>query len=167
MAFRLYWITLASVTAALLLLWAVQPLWSVFELFALLALLAPFYLPLAYRLGVWIWVARQRRRLGLPVASDRDLIDFVGEELDHAGIAWQWRVTVRGAPDGDEIEIGEDDSNDLSVRVRNGMLLVSDSESGTSRFVDPVAAVDYAISLYRGPSHADAAVYVQTGEGAG
>lgn len=166
MAFRVYWIVLAAVTAALLLLWAVQPLWSVFELFALLALLAPFYLPLAYRLAIRFWVVRQRRRLGLPVASDRDLIDFVAEELDHAGIAWQWRVAVRGTSDGDEIEIGEVDSDALSVKVRNGVLLVSETESGTSRFVDPVAAVDYAISLYKGPSHADAAVYVETEEGA-
>ncbi|MEX2615082.1 MAG: hypothetical protein WD767_03200 [Alphaproteobacteria bacterium] len=159
MAFRIYWIALAAVTAALLLLWAVQPLWSALELFALLALLAPFYLPLAYRLGVRVWVARRRRLLGLPVASDRDLIDFVGGELDNAGIAWQWRMAMRGMSDGDEIEIGEDDSDALSVRVRNGVLLVSDRESGTSRFVDPVAAVDYAIGLYEGPSHADPAVY--------
>jgi len=166
MAFRVYWIALAAVTAALLLLWAVQPLWSIFELFALLALLAPLYLPLVYRLGVRIWVARQRRLLGVPAASDRDLIDFVAGELDHAGIAWQWRVAVRGISDGDEIEIGEADSDDLSVKAHHGVLLVSDPESGTSRFVDPVAAVDYAISLYKGPSHGDAAVYVETEEGA-
>ena len=166
MAFRIYWIALAAVTAALMLLWAVQPLWSVFELFALLALLAPFYLPLAYRLGVRLWVARQRRLLGLPAASDRDLIDFVAEELDHAGIAWQWRVAMRGTSDGDEIEIGEADSDDLSVKAQRGVLLVSETESGTSRFVDPVAAVDYVVSLYKGPSHADTAIYVESEEGA-
>ena len=159
MAFRLYAIVLASITAALLLIWYLQPRWAGLEFFALFALASPLYVPLFYRLGIWCWVARQRRRLGLPMISDRDLIDFVGEELDHAGIAWQWRIAMRGSTHADEIEIGEDVESDLTVRVRHGVLFVTDSATGTSRFVDPTAAVDDAIGRYEGPKRVDAGIY--------
>jgi hypothetical protein len=166
-AFRLYGIALASFTVALLGLWFYQPLWSGLELFALFALAAPLYLPMLYRIAVRLFVARQRRRMGLPPVSDRDLIDFVGEELDRAGIAWQWRLAMRGTSHGDEIEIGEDETSDLTVRVRNGVLLVTDSAAGTSRHVDPVAAVDDAVARYGGPKHNDPDLYGEdTVEGA-
>jgi|GEM_PF-2974829 len=159
MAFRLYAITLASITAALLLIWYLQPRWAGLELFALFALAFPLYLPLFYRWGVRSWVAWQRRRLGLPAASDRDLIDFVGEELDQADIVWQWRPGLRRATDADEIEIGDDVESGLSVRVRHGVLFVTDSETGTSRHVDPAAAVDDAVGRYDGPKRVDAGIY--------
>lgn len=159
MAFRLYGIALASITAALLLIWYLQPRWAGLEFFALFALAFPLYLPLLYRFGVWCWVARQRRRLGLPAVRDRDLIDFVGEELDHAGIAWQWRIAMRGSTHADEIEIGEDVENDLTVRARHGVLFVTDSATGTSRYVDPVAAVDDAVGRYEGPKRVDDGIY--------
>ena len=158
-----YNIALAAITVALLGLWFIQPGWGGLELFALYAIASPIYAPLFYRLGVYLWVARQRRRFGLPAASDRDLIDFVGEELDRADIEWHWRVGWRGTR-GDEIEIGDDEADDLAVKARNGVLMVYDSQSGTSRFVDPVAAVDHAMALYAGPARTDAAVFVDTAE---
>jgi hypothetical protein len=164
MAFRLYGIAVAALSLALLVLWFYQPLWSGLELAAAFLMISPLYLPLLYRLGVILWVRRQRRHLGLPDASDRDLIDFVGEELDHAGIAWQWRLAMRGTTHADEIEIGEDEDRDLTVRVRHGVLFVTDSETGTSRHVDPVAAVDDAISRYEGPKHPDPALYGEDAE---
>ena len=155
----IYATVLASVTLALAWLWLLQPGWRGLELFALFALVSPLFAPLAYRLAVWIWVAGQRRRLGLPAASDRDLIDFVGEELDRAAIDWHWRIGWRNATRGDEIEIGADEDDDLTVRARHGILMVGTTAAGTSRFVDPTAAVDYAISLYDGPARADAGIF--------
>ena len=155
-----YAIAVASVTVALLGLWFAQPGWRGLELFALFALAAPLYAPALYWLATRLWVAGRRRRLGLPAASDRDLIDFVGEELDRAAIDWHWRVGWRGAR-GDEIELGADDDDDLSVKVRNGILMVGDRQNGTTRFVDPVAAIDHAIALYDGPSRADAAIFAE------
>ena len=132
MAFRLYAITLASITAALLLIWYLQPrLGGAGAFRAVCAGISAVPAPV-YRWGVRSWVAWQRRRLGLPAASDRDLIDFVGEELDQADIVWQWRPGLRRATDADEIEIGDDVESDLSVRVRHGVLFVTDSETGTS-----------------------------------
>lgn len=153
-----YTIAVAALGVALLGLWFTQPGWRGLELLALCVFVAPLTAPLLYRLSVRVWVARRRRRLGLPAASDRDLIDFVGEELDRAAVEWHWRMGWRGVCD-DEIEIGDDDADDLTVRVRNGMLMVGDTENGTSRFVDPAEAVDHAISLYEGPSRTDRAVF--------
>jgi len=156
----IYAIAVASISLALLGLWVGQPRWRGLEFFALFALASPLYAPLLYWLGTRLWVAQRRRRMGLPAANDRDLIDFVGEELDRAGIEWHWRLGWRRAR-ADEIEIGEDDQDDdLTVRVRNGILMVGGTANGTTRFVDPVAAVDHAIGLYDGPSRIDAAVFV-------
>jgi hypothetical protein len=157
---------MAAISAALLLLWYVQPLWGVFEFFALVILVFPLYIPLLYRLATRLWVARKRRRLGLPEASDRDIIDFVGEELDRVGVAWQWRVALRRTSHWNELDVGEDDEPPIFVRVRNGILEVSSDEDGASRFVDPVAAVDHVLALYDGAVRPDEAVFVETDEGA-
>ena len=157
----IYTIAVASITAALLGLWFSQPGWRGLELLAFFVLASPLYAPLLYRLAVRLWVARGRRRLGLPSASDRDLIDFVGEELTRAAIEWQWAVHWRAGGRGKEFEIGEDDADGLAVKVRNGVLMVSNQATGTTRFVDPVAALDHAISLYAGPTRTDAAVFVE------
>ncbi len=162
MAFDLYKYAMAAITAALLLLWFVQPSWGAPEFVALSLIVFPVYIPLLYRLGTRLWVMRQRRRLGLPRASDRDIIDFVSEELDRVGIAWQWRVALRKTSRWDELEVGEDDEPPVYVRVRNGILEVSDDESGASRFVDPVAAMDHVLTLYGGAAKPDEAVYVDS-----
>jgi hypothetical protein len=158
MAFALYLSALAAVSVALLILWFVQPVWSGLELFALFALASPLYAPLLYWLAVRLWVSQRRRQLDLPAARDRDLIDFIGEELDRAAIDWHWRLGWRG-PGGIEIEIGDDDADDLRVRVRYGILTVSDTANGATRFVDPVAALDHAIALYDGPARTNFAIF--------
>jgi len=158
MTFAIYTVALAAVSVALLFIWFVQVGWRGVELFALFALASPLYAPLLYWLATRLWVARRRRQLGLPAANDRDLIDFVGEELDRAAIDWHWRLAWRG-PGGNEIEIGDDDADDLRVRVRNGVLMVGDTANGTTRFIDPVAALDHAIALYDGPARTDAAIF--------
>jgi broad specificity phosphatase PhoE len=158
MAFAIYNIGLAAVSVALLFMWFVQPGWRGVELFALFALASPLYAPLLYRLATRLWVAQRRRQLGLPAASDRDLIDLVGEELDRAAIDWHWRLAWRG-PGGNEIEIGDEDADDLRVRVQKGVLTVGDTANGTTRFIDPVAALDHAIALHDGPARTVIAIF--------
>jgi hypothetical protein len=164
MAFDLYKYAMAAITAALVSLWSFQSSWRAMELLALVLLVFPLYIPLLYRFGTWIWVLRRRRRLGLPMASDRDIIDFIGEELDRCGVAWQWRVALRRTSNWDALDVGEDDEDPVFVRVRNGLIEVSSDEGGAVRFVDPVAAVDRILEIYDGASKPDDAVFVDTDE---
>lgn len=164
MVFDLYKYAVAAVSAAILLLWIVQPLWGVAEFFAIFLIVSPIYFPLLYRLGMKAWVARQRRRLGLPPASDRDIIDFIGEELDHMSVAWQWRVAMGKTSTWDTLDVGEDEEAPVTVRVRNGLVEVSNEEIAVSRFIDPVAAVDHILTLYEGSSKQDDEIFVASEE---
>lgn len=166
MLFDLYKYAMAAVTAALLLLWYVQPLWGAFELFGLAILVFPFHIPLLYRLGERLWVARKRRLLGLPEAADRDIIDFVGEELDRVDVPWQWRVALGRTSNWNEIEVGEDDEPPVAVRIRNGVLIVETGEDDAARFIDPAAAVDDILMRYRGRIPLDDGIFVETEDGA-
>lgn len=160
MVFDLYKYAVAAVSAAVLLLWIVQPQWGTAELFAAFLILSPIYFPLLYRLGKKVWVARQRRKFGLPPANDRDIIDFIGEELDHMSIAWQWRVAMGKTSTWDTLDVGEDDEPPITVRVRHGLVEISNEEVAVSRFVDPVAAIDHILSLYDGASKQDEEIFV-------
>ena len=164
MLFDLYKYLVAAVSAAVLLLWIVQPQWGTSELFAVFLILSPIYLPLLYRLGMKTWVVRQRRKLGLPPANDRDIIDFIGEELDHMSIAWQWRVAMGKTSTWDTLDVGDDEEAPITVRVRNGLVEVSNEEVAVSRFIDPVAAVEHILTLYEGPSQQDSAIFVASEE---
>ena len=159
MAFDLYKYAMAAVTAVLILLWSMMDEWGAFEFIAIFLMAFPLYIPLLYRLGKILWVARKRRQLGLPTATDRDIIDFVGEELDRAVVPWQWTVALRRTSRWDQLEIGEDDEPPVYVRVDRGILEVSSDEAGSTRFVDPAAAVDYALSIYGGAVKMDEAVF--------
>ena len=160
MVFDLYKYVVAAVSAALLLLWIVQPPWGIAEFFAVFVIISPIYLPLLYRLGMKAWVARQRRRLDLPLANDWDIINFIGEELDHMSVAWQWRVAMGKTSTWDALDVGEDDEAPVTVRVCNGLVEVSNEEVAVSRFVDPVAAVEHILTLYEGSSKQDDAIFV-------
>ncbi len=164
MAFDLYKYAMAVITAALVFLWSLQSSWRVFELFALGLLILPLYVPLIYRAVTRLWIIRRRRQLGLPKASDRDIIDFIGEELDRNGVAWQWRVALRRTSNWDALDVGEDDEDPVFVRVRNGLIEVSSDEDSATRYVDPVAAVDRILEIYDGASKPDDAVFVDTDE---
>lgn len=164
MLFDLYKYALAAVTAALLILWIAQPNWSAFELFGLAVLAFPLYIPLLYRYGTRLWVARKRRQLGLPPARDRDIIDFVGEELDRVDVPWQWQVALGRTSNWDTLDIGEDDEDPITVRIRTGILIIEDTEDDAARFIDPVAAVDEILLRYRGRLQLDEEVFVEPEE---
>jgi hypothetical protein len=165
MAFDLYKYAMAAVTFAIILIWNLQSRWAATDLFALIAFISPLYAPFLYVFGKRLWVARKRRRLGLPAASDRDIIGFVGEELDRVGIAWQWCLSLRGTSRWDELEIGEEDEPSIFVRIRDGVLNVSNEDAGATYFADPVEAVDYALNLYDGRKKPDESMFVETEEG--
>jgi hypothetical protein len=167
MLFGLYQYAMAAITAALALLWAVQPQWGAFELFGLVVLAFPLYIPLLYRYATKLWVARKRRRLGLPRASDRDIIDFVGEELDRVDVPWQWRVALRKTSHWDEMEVGEDDEPPITVRIHNGVLIVENEEGDAARFIDPVEAVDHILTLYDGRVRLDEDIFIEPEEATG
>ena len=167
MLFDLYKYTMAAVAAALLLLWVVQPHWGAFELFALALLAFPLCIPLLFRYGTRLWVARKRRALGLPRASDRDIIDFVGEELDRVDVPWQWRVALGKTSNWNELEVGEDDEAPIIVRIHNGMLFVESDTDDPARFIDPADAVDHILLRYRGRIQLDDEVFVAPEEAAG
>jgi hypothetical protein len=162
--FDLYKYAVAAVSAAVLLLWFVQPQWGTAELFAAFLILSPIYGPLLYRLGMKAWVARQRRELDLPPASDRDIIDFIGEDLDPMSIVWQWRVAMGKTSTWDTLDVGEDDEPPITVRVRHGLVEISTEEVAVSRFVDPVAAIDHILILYDGASKQDEEIFVDLEE---
>ena len=164
MLFDLYKYTAAAITAAILLLWYVQPHWGGFELFGLAVLAFPLYIPLLYRYGTNLWVGRKRQRLGLPRASDRDIIDYVGEELDRVAIPWQWQVALGRTSHWNTLEVGEDDEPPLTVRIRNGILIVESDEGDAARFIDPLAAVDDILMRYRGRVPLDDEVFVESEE---
>lgn len=164
MAFDLYKYAMAAITAALVFLWSAQSSWHGMELLALIVLVFPLYIPLLYRLGVRLWVARRRRQLRLPDASDRDIIDFIGEELDRCGVAWEWRVALRKMSHWDAIDVGEESEKPVFVRVRNGLIEVSSESEPSTRFVDPVAAIDRILALYEGDISQDDSVYIDTAE---
>ncbi len=166
MAFDLYKYAVMAVTFAVALIWSLQARWGAAELFALIAAVLPFHAPMLYRIGKRLWVARKRRRLGLPVASDGDIIGFVADELDRVGIAWQWRLTLRGTSRWDELEIGEEDEASIFVQIRGGVLNVSNEDAGATYFADPVEAVDYALNLYDGRMKPDETMFVETEEDA-
>ena len=111
MWFDLYKYAMAATTAALLLLWVFQPQWGAFELFVLTVFALPLYIPLLYRFASVIRVARKQRRLGLPPARDRDIIDFVGEDLDRVDVPWQRHVALRRTSNWTTLEVGEDDED--------------------------------------------------------
>jgi hypothetical protein len=167
MLFDLYKFAMAAVAAALLLLWVVQPFWGALELFGLLVLVAPLYIPLLYRWGSNMWVVRKRRLLGLPPARDRDIIDFVGEELDRVEIPWQWRVALHKTSSWKELDVGEDEEPPITVRIHNGVLIVESEEDDAVRFIDPVDAVDNILLRYRGRIPLDQDVFVEPEEAAG
>lgn len=167
MLFDLYKYAVAAVAAALLLLWFVQPFWGAFELFGLAVLVFPLYIPLLYRWGSKLWVIRKRQQLGLPPARDRDIIDFVGEELDRVDIPWQWRVALQKTSIWKELEVGEDDEPPISVRIHNGVLIVESDEDDAERFIDPVDAVDNILLRYRGRIPLDQGVFAEPEEVAG
>ena len=102
---------MAATTADLFLLWVFQPQWGAFELFVLTVFVLPLYIPLLYRFASVIWVARKRRRLGLPPARDRDIIDFVGEDLDRVDVPWRRHVALRRTSNWTTLEVGEDDED--------------------------------------------------------
>ncbi len=162
MAFDLYKYAMAAITAALFFLWAAQSSWHGLELLALIILVFPLYIPLLYKLGVRLWVKRRRRQLGLPDASDRDIIDFIGEELDRCGVAWEWRVALRRLSNWDALDVGEEDEQPVFVRVRNGLIEVSSETEAASRFVDPVVAIDKILAICDGTVSQDEGVFIDT-----
>lgn len=165
MAFDLYKYAMAAITAALVSLWVAQRSWHGMELLALIVLVFPLYIPLLYRFGTWLWVARRRRLLGLPQASDRDIIDFIGEELDRCGVPWEWQVALRKMSHWDAIDVGDESEKPVFVRVRNGLIEVSSETEAATRFVDPVEAVDRILAIYEGDIATDEDVFVDTAEG--
>ena len=99
-----------------------QPQWGAFELFVLTVFALPLYIPLLYRYASVLWVARKRRRLGLPPARDRDIIDFVGEDLDRVDVPWQRHVAMRQTSNWTTLEAGEDDEDPARQRWRRNSL---------------------------------------------
>ena len=164
MLFDLYKYAMAAITAALLILWVVQPHWGAFELFSLAVLALPLYIPLLYRYGTRLWVARRRRLLGLPPARDRDIIDFVGEELDRVEVPWQWQVALHRTSNWTALEVGEDDDDPVIVRVHNGMLIVESEGADAARFIDPIEAIDDILTRYQGRVRLDGEIFVEPEE---
>ena len=167
MLFDLYKYAMAAITAALAMFWYAQPQWSGFELFVLAVLAFPLYIPLLYRYATKLWVARKRLRLGLPSASDRDIIDFVGEELDRVDVPWQWRVALGRTSRWNELAVGEDDEPPITVRIHTGVLWIENEADDASRFIDPVEAIDHILVLYRGVVKLDEGMFVEPEEPAG
>ena len=155
---------MAAISAALLLLWVVQPDWGAFELFGLTVLALPLYIPLLYRYASLLWVARKRRLLGLPPARDRDIIDFVGEELDRVDVPWQWQIALYRTSYWTTLEVGEDDEDPVTVRVHKGVLIVESEGADAARFIDPVEAVDDILLRYQGRVRLDSDIFVEPEE---
>jgi hypothetical protein len=149
--YEVYRYTVWAGTACAVLYWLGRENWAGLELLALAFLAAPFHVPIAYRFFRRSLLYRRRDALGLPEATDQEILAFITEALDDAYIDWEWRPSrtgpsQNGAAQWREIAIGEGEQT-IFVLADNGMIEVQHTDEDPEIFLDAVECVQYIIEL--------------------
>lgn len=126
--------------------WLGRGVWSGAELAALLLLAALLNGPMIYRACRDRWIRRRRDALGLPPATDQEILAFITEALDAAKIDWEWRPSPKPPSKWREIALGEDDDA-IFLFVGNGVIEVVYGDDGPEIFLDEVELISHIISL--------------------
>lgn len=138
-------------TAFAVMFWLGRETWAGLEFFALALLAAPFHAPMAYRFFRRRLRHRRRDALGLPEATDQEILAFITEALDEAYIDWEWRPSrtgpsQKGAAQWREIAIGDGEET-IFVLADNGMIEVQHTDEDPEIFLDAVESVQHIIEL--------------------
>lgn len=123
-----------------------------------LLFLVPLYLPMAYHAVRQNWLRRQQESMGLPAASDDELLSFISEGLDEAFIDWEWQGAAYGGSLWHVIAIGPED-DPIFVKANSGLLEVEWGGAEFESFLDPIDALAFLCVLKNRPPPRDADMY--------
>ena len=146
MLYPVYKFAVWSGTAFALAFWAGTEAWGSSEFTVVSLLIAPLYAPMAYRVLRHGWMRRRQNALGMPDARNSDILAFLTEALDSAGLDWEWRPKGDDPQFWTEFVIDEGEAG-VFVTVESGVVEVQAYDEDPEVFLDVIESLHYIMLL--------------------